>query len=438
MVKKFNPGDKVFAKVRGYPPWPAQVNSIVDLGPNKLKYHVTFFGTLETAICKVEDIYPYAENKEKYGKPLKRKGFNEALAEIEGAPSIPYSNIPLNSSDDDISSDIDSEIGTPPKSKIKYERKNFKSSVKAAKIKDVVTSDINTDDSTIIKFAEDLSSLPFSSVCSAKPLIVSRSGRKIKPKKFADEDSSCTSPESAKILNDTLKNTNGNEKANWKSEVHSDICEHKSEEESESKEILKVKDDESSECSSTVKTSLNKKIRLKLNVRKGDYMPVNRQQHYIAVFPLVKKVGKLKHFQTECRMLELDALIKSCFFKDNINLEKCIHYLTDLSNLSLNCRMLRRYPQVVSTIRKLSLCVDRSEYWNFSESEKFKLKKKVGIIRTKSIQLYNRFKTMFILPEKDLAFSASSGYKILSKSSVSAENIAQSNFNTIEDVQTMS
>jgi len=82
-VKTFEVGDLVFAKVRGYPPWPARVSN-----RSGSKYHVYFFGTYETAVVKREDIWRFSpETKEKFGKQ-KRKGFAEGLDELENNPNI--------------------------------------------------------------------------------------------------------------------------------------------------------------------------------------------------------------------------------------------------------------------------------------------------------------------------------------------------------------
>merc|ERR1712126_275478 len=69
--KSFEAGDLVFAKVRGYPPWPARV--INPTAKSGSKYQVFFFGTYETAVCKKEDMWLYnAETKERYGKQKRR------------------------------------------------------------------------------------------------------------------------------------------------------------------------------------------------------------------------------------------------------------------------------------------------------------------------------------------------------------------------------
>ncbi|GIY39363.1 hepatoma-derived growth factor-related protein 2 [Caerostris darwini] len=85
----YRPGDLIFGKVRGYPPWPARIEPPKQgqkIPPNK--YYVFFFGTYETGIVQSKDIFPYETFKEKYGKPQKRRFFNEGLHEIEHDPTI--------------------------------------------------------------------------------------------------------------------------------------------------------------------------------------------------------------------------------------------------------------------------------------------------------------------------------------------------------------
>lgn len=45
-MESFKYGDRVFAKVRGYPPWPARVDGITEV-QGKNRFHVFFYGTYE-------------------------------------------------------------------------------------------------------------------------------------------------------------------------------------------------------------------------------------------------------------------------------------------------------------------------------------------------------------------------------------------------------
>lgn len=62
----------VFAKLRGFPYWPARVESKVEG-----TYYVYFFGTHETTALNISNLLPFnEETKKKYGK-IKRKFFAE-------------------------------------------------------------------------------------------------------------------------------------------------------------------------------------------------------------------------------------------------------------------------------------------------------------------------------------------------------------------------
>ena len=90
-AKVFQTNDRIFAKVKGYPAWPACV--IDPKFPSDLKgsqYKVCFYGTYEEHIVSKKYMWLYNEStKAKFGNQ-KHKGFLEAINEIENRPEVGY------------------------------------------------------------------------------------------------------------------------------------------------------------------------------------------------------------------------------------------------------------------------------------------------------------------------------------------------------------
>ncbi|XP_037397120.1 lens epithelium-derived growth factor [Pygocentrus nattereri] len=81
----FSPGDIVFAKMKGYPFWPAR---IAEGKAPRDKIPIFFYGTHQTTTLIPKDIAHYWPNKDKYGKDIRRGGFDKAMWEIENDPGV--------------------------------------------------------------------------------------------------------------------------------------------------------------------------------------------------------------------------------------------------------------------------------------------------------------------------------------------------------------
>ena len=56
-----------------------------------------------------KNIFPYSENKEKYGKPNKQTGFNESLQEIDNNPKVKFSSQQSSTKQSNASTDGEAE-----------------------------------------------------------------------------------------------------------------------------------------------------------------------------------------------------------------------------------------------------------------------------------------------------------------------------------------
>lgn len=469
--KSFNIGDLVFAKVKGYPPWPAKITKT-----NGKKYSVYFYGTGETANIKIEDLFNYKDSKAKFAtdKNLKRAHFREAIAQIEaaleGEDSAPInleefdanaSNVVVSVSrldttamsgaggnDTTIATDLDDTnlmdetvAGEEADESVSAAASSAATTAAPVSVEEEIVDEVATEvsekpasvsDVTDVKPAvEDVISSSTSPTTAAsdagkgttEPEIVSRSGRKIKPKRYMDEEEVPQNP--SKRIKAEAKDSPPNDaktkpahkkpKTTAKPEVQNNLL--------------------------LAYTTSNKCVGIKLdymkpetfedeaakkqwedNMRKECYILKEKIEHGLVKVDSVKDrlilnpnrsrihkdeaerftnemIDQEDALFTERDFIRLSQELRESLGLKRANIDRCLSLLDQYKDLELNQLMLKRNADCVDTIRRLRKYVGNLKQWNLSREEEDEFNKKAGIIRERAAKIYQSFKKMFIVKE---------------------------------------
>uniref|UniRef100_A0A182JU58 PWWP domain-containing protein n=1 Tax=Anopheles christyi TaxID=43041 RepID=A0A182JU58_9DIPT len=385
--KTFQIGDLVFAKVKGYPPWPAKITRI-----EKSKYNVYFYGTGETANIKKEDLFPYEASKEKFAteKIMKRKGFKEAMLQIESAMSgddpspLAFDVAAVQSGIDDIAESQQMSISATEASKTTFDESHVSANSTVYNTSNVKLEVIDK------QYDNENTSTP-------QPV--------------ADQNKSNSNVKSTGIKKTVAAHATNNG-APKKSNDSATVPQQQQENSGETKEItsrrgrvIKQKRfmDGDDEDGSTGAGTPPKKKAMLFSPAKGKVATTPAATKKLGPFDKIAD-ERLYLLKLERQLVELNLEIKSSVKLNCADPERCVKLMEQYENLSVTSTILKKNPNCVETMKRLRKYVGNAKAWNMDDKEKLKFDFQAQQIRQKAEQIYARFKDILGMTDSRMPF----------------------------------
>jgi len=464
---KYAAGALIFGKVKGYPPWPARITGLGSKDRYKIYFYGTYeTATLRSEDIWPYNPETKAKFAE---KNMKKKGYPEGIDQIENTPEIAPvdGEVDMNMTAEVESPLVISEpvkktaskAATPaskaatPASKAATPAAKTATPASKSKTKEtpkVVETPKSTparatnkrkasqasDEETPAKKASVVPA-PVVKTPSADDNAnnppeqkTSRSGRALKPKKFGDE-AAVGSPKAAtpaaeadkenkeKIAKSPVKKESpvkpdGEPRKMWVKvkdtddliEINLDKDRPESFESNEAKlewemasarKALKFK--KRVESGDFIPPEIKKKLEEKEKLSSDDRAILDKEKQ------LEKRKNKLRWLKIEQKLVDLDIAVKTSLHMERPMPENCISALDELNELALAPLMLKKQPDVVTTIRRLRKYIGPQDYVNWPDKSKREtMEKNIQVIQDKADQIYEKFKSFFAFQEGDKTF----------------------------------